>query len=64
MAKPTSVKSLLQDIKKSIPLDSVADSYSITIGDTIDTETTDDIKPQISSIVKTKSRLANKKSHN
>jgi len=59
-AKPTSVKTLLQDIKKSIPLDSLADSHSITVGETLDTETTDESnnKATVSSAVKTKSRLA------
>lgn len=32
---PTSVKNLLNNIKKSIPLDSIADSASITVGNTI-----------------------------
>ena len=57
--KPTSVKNLLQNIKKSVPLDSLADSYSITVGDTIDTETDDTSsqRPSVSQGVKTKSRL-------
>jgi len=56
--KPTSVKNLLQNIKKSVPLDSFADSYSITIGDTVDTETdSSSQRPSVSQEVKTKSRL-------
>ena len=56
--KPTSVKNLLQNIKKSVPLDSIADSYSITVGDTIDTETdSSSQRPSVSQGVKTKSRL-------
>jgi hypothetical protein len=58
--KTTSVKTLLNDIKKSVPFDNIADTYSITIGNTIDTETESSIN-KVSQGVKTKSRLANKK---
>ncbi len=62
--KPISVKNLLQDIKSSIPQKSIIDSNSnsITMGDTVysDSETGVD-KPSISTSVKTKSRLANRK---
>lgn len=37
--KSTSVKNLLKDIKKSIPLDTIADSCSITVGNTIHSDT-------------------------
>jgi hypothetical protein len=53
--KPTSVKNLLQNIKKSIPLDSITNS--ITIGETIDTESENSNRYSISRDVKTKSRL-------
>ena len=59
--KPTSVKNLLQDIKKSVPFDSIVDSYSITEGNTIDTETDSSNRPSISQGVKTKSRLMTNK---
>lgn len=54
--KPTSVSNLLKNIKNSIPLDSIADSYNITIGNTIDTESSS-FKQTVSQNVKTKSRL-------
>ncbi len=58
-SKPTSVKNLLSDIKKSIPYDSTNRSYSITVGDTIDTETDSSTRiPTVSNGVKTRSRLA------
>ena len=67
-SKPTSVKNLLQDIKKSLPLDSIVDNSvtigdsiidnSVTIGDTIDTfDTESDTskkKPIISNAIRTK----------
>jgi hypothetical protein len=60
--KPISVKSLLQDIKSSIPNNSAADTNSITMGDTIYSDTDSSVnKPSVSNSVKTKSRLANKK---
>ena len=46
-----------QDIKKSVPFDSIADSYSITVGNTIDTETDSSNRPLISQDIKTKSHL-------
>lgn len=58
--KTTSVKNLLNDIKKSVPIDSIADTFSITVGNTIDTETESSIN-RVSQGVKTKSRLANRK---
>lgn len=55
--KPMTVKNLLQNIRKTIPLDSA--NNSITIGDTIDTENqSSDNKTSVSKDVKTKSRLA------
>jgi hypothetical protein len=54
--KPTSVSNLLKNIKNSIPLDSIVDSYNITIGNTIDTESSS-FKQTVSQNVKTKSRL-------
>ena len=56
-AKTTSVKNLLQDIKASIPLNTVSDS--ITLGETIDTSS--DTSVVVSKNVKTKSRLASRK---
>jgi len=56
--KPTSVKNLLNNIKKSVPVDSASNSYSITLGDTVETETdTSSQRPSVSQGVKTKSRL-------
>jgi hypothetical protein len=58
-SKPTSVKNLLQDIKKSLPLDSIVDN-SVTIGDTIDTESdTSKKKPVISGAIRTKKIIKN-----
>lgn len=55
--KPMTVKNLLQNIKKTIPLDSA--NNSITIGDTIDNEDhSSENKTSVSKNVKTKSRLA------
>jgi hypothetical protein len=60
--KPMSVKNLLQDIKSSIPNNSIVDSNSITMGDTVFSDTDSNInRPSISTSVKTKSRLANRK---
>jgi len=57
--KPTSVRNLLNDIKTSLPMDSIADS--ITIKGTIDTDSdSTSSKPTVSQGVKTKSRLANR----
>jgi hypothetical protein len=56
-AKTTSVKNLLQDIKASIPLNTVSDS--ITLGETIDTSSDSSII--VSKNVKTKSRLASRR---
>lgn len=57
-SKPTSVKNLLQDIKKSLPLDSIVDN-SVTIGDTIDTESDTSKKPVISGAIRTKKIVKN-----
>jgi len=57
--KPISVKNLLQDIKNSMPTNLI-DSTSITIGDTIVSDS-DTNKPSISASIKTKSRLSNRK---
>jgi len=60
--KPISVKNLLQDIKSSIPNNSIIDSNSITIGDTIYSDSESGIdKPSVSASVKTKSKLMTKK---
>jgi hypothetical protein len=56
---PTSVKNLLQNIKKSIHPKST-ENYSITIGDTYDTENNTDTIPSVSKNIKTKNRLMNK----
>lgn len=56
--KPMTVKNLLQNIKRTIPLDSVTNN-SITVGDTIETENqTSDNRTSVSKNVKTKTRLA------
>jgi len=53
--KSTSVKNLLKDIKKSIPLTSAADTCSITVGNTINSETERSINNiKISNEVKTR----------
>ena len=57
-SKPTSVKNLLQDIKKSLPLDSIVDN-SVTFGDTIDTESDTSKKPVISGAIRTKKIIKN-----
>ena len=59
--KPTSVKNLLNDIKNSMPTNSNLDSNSITLGDTINSDSETTNRPSISTSIKTKSRLANKK---
>ncbi len=54
-SKPSSVTNLLNDLRKSMPFDSQADS--ITIGNTIDTETdSSTVKRTVSDNVKTRSR--------
>jgi hypothetical protein len=53
--KSTSVKNLLKDIKKSIPLNSAADTCSITVGNTINSESEMSINNiKISNEVKTR----------
>ena len=53
--KSTSVKNLLKDIKKSIPLTSAADTCSITVGNTINSETERSVNNiKISNEVKTR----------
>lgn len=60
-AKPTSVKNLLQNINKIAHLDSITENNNITIGDTVETENnTSEVKPSVSSNIKTKSHLAKK----
>ena len=60
--KPISVKNLLQDIKSSLPANSNVDSNSITMGDTIYSDSESGVdKHTISNNVKTKSRLVNRK---
>ena len=57
----TSVKNLLMNIKRSVPLDTITDSYAITVGNTIDTESESSAqKPSVSNGVRTRSRLINK----
>ena len=56
--KPTSVKNLLQNIKKTVPLDSLADSNTITMGETLENDTdSSSQRPSVSQGVKTTSRL-------
>ena len=60
--KPISVKNLLQDIKQSIPNNSNVDSNSITMGETIFSDSDSSVnKLSINNSIKTKSRLANRK---
>lgn len=57
---PTSVKNLLNDIKKTLPNSSAIDSNSITLGDTVNSDSDSSNKPTISAGVKTKNKLGKK----
>ena len=57
---PTSVKNLLNDIKKTLPNSSAIDSNSITLGDTVNSDSDSSNKPTISTGVKTKNKLGKK----